>query len=231
MCKVRSASQALQYLIQLIQILHETTISWITGAVVNKYSRLNWRISWISLDIKAEQLGASVRGRQWKACKCNAFTNCISTSHHPKKKRKKTKLKLPKSAIPLAIPFTGIATISTGRGCQLERKWRALTSIIQNLTSSLCFSSPPLFLCLSLLSFQRQATHRPRRTHEAAAEHYHLPDMGQQKPKPHGYIGRGQSTILSPADTQSFHGWIYKGTNYTSTSVVVVHIWSAQEKH
>lgn len=114
----------------------------------------------------------------------------------------KERKKKNQSAIPLAIPFTGIATISTGRGCQLERKWCALTSIIQNLTSSLCFSSPPLFLCLSLLSFQRQATHRPHCTHEAAAEHYRLPDTGQQKPKPYGYTGRGQSSIISHTDTQ-----------------------------
>lgn len=45
-----------------------------------------------------------------------------------------------------------------------------------------CFSSPPFFHCLALLSFERQAAHRPRRTHEAAAQHCHLPDMGQQKP-------------------------------------------------
>lgn len=71
----------------------------------------------------------------------------------------------------------------------------------------LCFSSPPLILCLSLLPFERQATHRPHRTHEAAAVHYHLPDMGQQKPKPYGYIGSGRSTILSPADTQPPTAW------------------------
>lgn len=78
---------------------------------------------------------------------------------------------------------------------------------------SLFFLSPTLSLCLSLLSFERQATHRPHRAHEAAAEHYHLPDMGQQKPKPYGYIGRGRSTILSHADTQTLHSLIYMGTN------------------
>lgn len=100
----------------------------------------------------------------------------------------------------LAIPSAGIATICTWRA--LERKWRALTSRIQNLTFSLCFSSPPLSLPLPLLSFEWQATHRPRCANEAAAEHYHLPDMGQQKPKPYGYMDRGQSTILSHGDTQ-----------------------------
>uniref|UniRef100_A0A3Q3CI58 Zgc:103482 n=1 Tax=Haplochromis burtoni TaxID=8153 RepID=A0A3Q3CI58_HAPBU len=48
-----------------------------------------------------------------------------------------------------------------------------------------------------------RATHRPHRAHEAAAEHYHLPDMGQQKPKPYGYIGRGRSTILCHTDQPS----------------------------
>lgn len=65
----------------------------------------------------------------------------------------------------------------------------------------------------SVLSFQRQAAHRPHWTHEAAAEHYHLPAMGQQKPKPYGYVGRGQSTIFSWHP--SFQGWIHRGTNYT----------------
>ena len=139
-------------------------------------------------------------------CRRNASTKCISTSHHihpnilKNNNNKKNNNFI--SAIPLAIPFTGIATISTGRGFQLKRKWHAFTFIIQNLTSCLCFSSLPLSLCLSLLSFEWQATHRPHRAHEAAAEHYHLPDMGQQKPKPNGYNGRGQSTILSHDDTQ-----------------------------
>lgn len=115
-----------------------------------------------------------------------------------KKEKRKNKQSNFRSAILLARPFTGIATVPTG-GCQLERKWHALTSIIQNLTSSLCFSSPPLFLCLSLLFFELQAAHRPHRAHEAAAEHYHLPDMGQQKPKPYGYVGKGRLVVSHAA--------------------------------
>lgn len=121
-----------------------------------------------------------------------------------RKKRKEKKKEQLQSAIPLTIPFTGIATVFyRKRIYQLEKE---VTCTYLHHTKphilSHSFSSPPFFLCLSLLSFQRQATHRPHRTHEAAAEHYHLPDMGQQKPKPYGYIGRGQSTILSHADTQ-----------------------------
>lgn len=153
-----------------------------------------------------------------KRRKCNASTNCISTSHHshPKKERKEKKKELQS-----AIPFTGIA----------NRFYRKRMSARKEVTCtylhhtkphilSFFFLSPNSFSASLLLSFQRQATHRPHRTHEAAAEHYHLPDMGQQKPKPCGYIGRGQSTILSHADTQpSMAGFtrtqiIWTKTNY-----------------
>lgn len=147
-------------------------------------------------------------GRQWKACKCNASIKCISTSHrsHPKKGKNRKKKK--KNNFKSAIPFTWHSN-HFYRKRMSARKEVTCTYLHHTKPHilSLFFLSPTLFLCLSLLSFQRQATHRPHRAHEAAAEHYHLPDMGQQKPKPYGYIGRGQSTILSHADTQPSTAW------------------------
>lgn len=63
---------------------------------------------------------------------------CISIPHrgHPEDTRNKKKnKKQPRSA----IPFCGLVTVATG-SYQLDRKWHALTSIIQHLS----FSSPPL---------------------------------------------------------------------------------------
>lgn len=99
-------------------------------------------------------------------CPCEAANErCANVLHPPNaysrhtvviQRRRKTKNNL-KSA----ILFGGSASVSTGRGCQLERKWHALTFIIHNLTSSLCFSSPHSFsapLCY-LLSGRQHTGH------------------------------------------------------------------------
>lgn len=69
-----------------------------------------------------------------------------------RKKEKKEKQNNFKSAIPLAIPFTGIATISTGGGCQLNKE---VTCTYLHHTKphilSLFFLSPTLSLPLSAI--------------------------------------------------------------------------------
>lgn len=75
---------------------------------------------------------------KWKANeKCVTVLHplqCISIPHrgHPQdtRKPKQKRNRQPRSA----IPFCGLVTVATGRRCQLDRKWHALTSIIQNLS-------------------------------------------------------------------------------------------------
>lgn len=73
------------------------------------------------------------------------------------------------------------------------------TSARQEVTCTYLHHTTPLFfLSPTLLSFQRQATHGPDRTHEAAAEHCHLPDTGDNKSQPRGYIGSHADAQPSP---------------------------------
>lgn len=75
---------------------------------------------------------------KWKANeKCVTVLHplqCISIPHrgHPQDTRKPKQKgnRQPRSA----IPFCGLVTVATGRRCQLDRKWHALTSIIQHLS-------------------------------------------------------------------------------------------------
>lgn len=60
------------------------------------------------------------------------------------------------------------------------------------------YNTSLLFLSPTLLSFQRQAAHGPRRTHEAAAERCHLPDTGDNRSQPCGYIGSHADAQTSP---------------------------------
>lgn len=73
------------------------------------------------------------------------------------------------------------------------------TSARQEVTCTYLHHTTPLFFhSPTLLSFQRQATHGPDRTHEAAAEHCHLPDTGDNKSQPRGYNGSHADAQPSP---------------------------------
>lgn len=113
---------------------------------------------------------------KWKANeKCVTVLHplqCISIPHrgHPEDTREKKKKEINTTSISHSILWLSDCS---------NRK----TSARQEVTCTYLHHTTPLFfLSPTLLSFQRQATHGPDRTHEAAAEHCHLPDGGQQKP-------------------------------------------------
>lgn len=148
-----------------------------------------------SLDIKQPWEADHERRVRW-----TASNKSISTSHqsHPRKEKEKINFQS-------AVPFSGIiATII----------YRKRMSVRQEVTCTYLHHTKPHILspCLSAsLSFERQAAHRPHCAHEAAAERYHLPDMGQQKPKPYGYIWQRLVNHTEPHWHTGFHGLIYEG--------------------
>lgn len=86
---------------------------------------------------------------------------------------------------------------------------RKKMSATQEVTCTYLHHTTPLFfLSPTLLSFQGQATHGPRRGHEAAAEHCHLPDTGgQQKPASWVRWQRSRLDLRAPTVTGLPLGW------------------------
>lgn len=132
---------------------------------------LREHLSQLGLDAEAERRPREVRdGRQ--ACARAAATK-VHVQITPLTSKGGTRgMGGNKSNLKSAISFSGLATASAGRG-QLEKEvtctyLRHTKPHILSPTLSVSFplSQPP-----SVLSFERQATHRPRLAHEAAAEH------------------------------------------------------------
>ena len=161
-------------------------------------------------------------------------------------KQKKTE-QLQISHTVITIPFAAIATVSTGRGCQLERKWCALTSVIQNLPSSLCFSSPPLSLCLSLylLNGRQHIGHAvPMRLQQnttcltwdnTSQSHWVRWQRPVDRPQPcwqttfHGFINISTNDVESIWDREAKQ--IYKGSScFDHCGALALFCWNSVSK-
>lgn len=128
-----------------------------------------------------------------------------------------------------AYPFHTVA-IQRTRGKKNKQKTTSISHSIlwlsdcsnrklsarQEVTCTYLHHTTPLFfLSPTLLSFQRQATHGPDRTREAAAEHCHLPDTGDNKSQPRGWL----ATLPRPEQRRTCcAGHVWKTYCYTSSA-------------
>lgn len=128
---------------------------------------------------------------------------CISIPHrgHPEDTRKKTKQKT--TSISHSILW-----LSDCSNRKLSARQEVTCTYLHHTT-------PLFFLSTTLLSFQRQATHGPDRTREAAAEHCHLPDTGDNKSQPRGWL----ATLPRPEQRSTCcAGHVWKTYCYTSSA-------------